>query len=226
MDLKYENTLQSRERTIEKAVKLTIPKKLLRWKEIKMKNALLLSCLLILFSMACGPPKGFLIDDTQKSTLKDIDKLFLVIEFKSDSGSFWYPEDSIRANRAGYKKLDFNYVFNYARNVLRRVSGLEVEYSNNKNTDKSFIFIKMRSKPNCGKYQFARYRCPGGTVLGNVSLYVKGEKIFYETFYKVVTRGNRYMVARNDGEKDALRKSNLSNILITVGFEILKHSSK
>jgi len=34
------------------------------------------------------------------------------------------------------------------------------------------------------------------------------------------------MVARNDGEKDALRKSNLSNILITVGFEILKHSSK
>ena len=183
-----------------------------------MKNALLLSCFLILFSMACVGPTGFLIDDAQKRTFKDIDKLLLVIEVKSRYQS--------KAKRTGYKKLDLYYVLKYAKGVLEKASGLEVGYTDNKNTDESFILIKIKSNPYCGEYMPGGYRCPGGNVSGNVSLYLKGEKIFYERFYHHEPIKNRYRgFAPNFGEGCALRGSNFKSILKKIGSEIRKYSS-
>jgi len=89
-----------------------------------LNKALLLSCFLILFSLACVGPTGFLIDESQKSTLKDIDKLFLVIELKLSYESM--------AAKADYKRLDLNYVRSYAKNILENSSGLEVVHSDKK----------------------------------------------------------------------------------------------
>jgi len=147
-----------------------------------MKNALLLSCFLILFSMACIGPTGFLIDESQKSTLKDIDKLFLVIELESSYESM--------AKKAHYKKLDLHYVKRYAKTILEKASGLEVVYTDNNKTDKSFVLIEIESTPYCDSNNFAGYRCPGGEVSGNVSLYLKEKKYFMNgSFTKNQSKG-------------------------------------
>ena len=185
-----------------------------------MKNALLLSCFLILFGMACVGPTGFLIDESQKSTLKDIDQLLLVIELESSYESM--------ARKAHYKKLDVHYVKTYAKDILEKASGLEVVYTDNKKTDKSFVLIKIESTPYCDSYAFAGYRCPGGQVSGDVSLYLKGEKIFYEWFFhKEPIQRRYYGFPPNVGEEYALRRSKgFINILNKIGSELRKYSSK
>ncbi len=185
-----------------------------------MKNALLLSCFLIIFSMACVGPTGFLIDESQKSTLKDIDKLFLVIELESSYESM--------ARKAHYKKLDLHYVKRYAKDILEKASGLEVVYTDNKKTDKSFVLIEIESTPYCDSYTFAGYRCPGGEVSGDVSLYQKGEKIFYKWFFhKEPIKKRYYGFPPNVGEEYALlRSEGFKNILNKIGSEIRKYSSK
>ena len=185
-----------------------------------MKNALLLSCFLILFSTGCVGPTGFLIDESQKTSLKDIDKLLLVIELESSYESM--------TGKAHYKKLDLPYVRRYAKTILEEASGLEVVYTDNKKTDKSFVLIEMESTPYCEGYPFAGYRCPGGEVSGNVSLYQKGENIFYEWFfYKERIKSRYYGFPPNIGEESALRGSeDFKNILDKIGSEIRKYSSK
>ena len=185
-----------------------------------MKNALLLSCFLILFSMSCVGPTGFLIDDSLKSTLKDIDKLLLVIELESSYQSM--------ARKSRYKKLDLHYVKRYAKNILEKASGLEVVYTDNKKTDKSFVLIEIESTPYCDSYTFAGYRCPGGEVSGEVSLYQKGEKIFYKWFFhKEPIKRRYYGFPPNAGEEYALHRSEgFINILNKIGSEIRKYSSK
>ena len=192
-----------------------------------MKNFLLLSCFLFLFSLGCVGPTGFLIDESQKSTLMDIDKLLLVIQVKSSY--------VLKAKKAGYEELDRYYVLKYASDILMRASGgVEVEYTDNKNTDKNFIFIKIRSRAFCGEYkpEFGKsksgfYKCPGGRVWGNVSLYVKGEKIFFSRFSHFEPMKKQYHIVPNSGEKDALRSSKgFKYILEKIGSEIRKYSSK
>ena len=185
-----------------------------------MKKALLLSCFLIFISMSCVGPTGFLIDESQKSTLKDIDKLLLVIELESSYQSM--------ARKARYKKLDLHYVKRYAKNILEKASGLEVVYTDNKKTDKSFVLIKIESIPYCDSNNFAGYRCPGGEVSGNISLYQKGEKIFYEWFFhKEPIKRRYYGFPPNVGEEYALRRSKgFINSLEKIGSEIRKYSSK
>lgn len=185
-----------------------------------MKKALLLSCFLIFISMSCVGPTGFLIDESQKSTLKDIDKLLLVIELESSYQSM--------ARKARYKKLDLHYVKRYAKNILEKASGLEVVYTDNKKTDKSFVLIEIESTPYCDSNNFAGYRCPGGEVSGNISLYQKGEKIFYEWFFhKEPIKRRYYGFPPNVGEEYALRRSKgFINSLEKIGSEIRKYSSK
>jgi len=89
----------------------------------------------------------------------------LVIELESSYQSV--------ARKARNKKLNLHYVKRYVKNILEKASGLEVEYTDNKNTDKSFVLIKIESITYCDKYIFAGYRCPGSQVSGNVSLYLK-----------------------------------------------------
>jgi len=192
----------------------------IRLKEIKMKNTLLLSCFLILFSMSCIGPTGFLIDESEKSTLKDIDKLFLVIELESSYEAM--------ARKAGYKKLNLHYVKRYAKNILEKASGLEVVYIDNKKTDKSFVLIEIESMPYCENYNFAGYRCPGGQVSGDVSLYLKNKKIFHEWFIHEERIKRRYYGSPpNVGEEYALQRSmGFKNILNKIGSEIRKYSSK
>ena len=185
-----------------------------------MKNALLLICFLILLSTGCMSPKGFLIDESQKSSLKDIDKLLLVIELESSYDSM--------TRKAQYKKLDVNYVKRYAKPILEEASGLEVVYTVNKKTDKSFVLIEMESSPYCESFNFAGYRCPGGQVSGDISLYQKGEKIFYEWFFhKEPIESRYYGFPPNTGEEYALRESEgFINILNKIGSEIQKQHSK
>jgi len=185
-----------------------------------MKNALLLFCFMIFFSMSCVGPSGFLIDESQKSTLKDIEKLLLIIELESS----YQP----MARKARYKKLNLHYVKRYVKNILEKASGLEVKYTENKNTDKSFVLIEIESTPYCDNNNFAGYRCPGGQVSGNVSLYQKGDKIFYEWFFHEEPIKRRYYgFPPNVGEEYALRKSiGFKNILNKIGSEIRKYSSK
>jgi len=180
-----------------------------------MKNALLLSCFLIIFSMACVGPIGFSIDESQKTSLKDIDKLLLVIELESSYDSM--------TRKAHYKKLDLDYVKRYAKNILAEASDLEVVYTDNKKTDKSFVLIEMESSPYCESFNFAGYRCPGGEVSGDISLYQKGEKIFYEWFFhKEPIESRYYGFPPNTGEEYA----GFINILNKIGSEIRKYSSK
>ena len=185
-----------------------------------MKNALILFCFLILFSTACVGPTGFLIDESPKSTLKDIDKLILVIELESSYESM--------AKKARYKKLDLHFVKRYAKNILEKSSGLEVVYTGNKNTNKSFVLIKIESTPYCDSHNFAGYRCPGGQVSGNVSLYQKGKKIFDEWFFhKEPIKRRYYGFPPNAGEEYALRRSKgFITILNEIGSEIQKYSLK
>ncbi len=185
-----------------------------------MKKALLLSCFLIFISMSCVGPTGFLIDESQKSTLKDIDKLLLVIELESSYQSM--------ARKARYKKLDLHYVKRYAKNILEKASGLEVVCTDNKKTGKSFVLIEIESTPYCDSNNFAGYRCPGGEVSGNVLLYQKGEKIFYEWFFhKEPIKSRYYGFPPNVGEEYALRRSKgFINSLEKIGSEIRKYSSK
>ena len=185
-----------------------------------MKNALLIYCFLILFSTGCVGPTGFLIDESQKSSLKDIDKLFLVIEFESSYESM--------TGKARYKKLNLHYVKTYAKTILEEASGLEVVYTDNKKTDNSFVLIEMESSPYCDSYPFAGHRCPGGEVSGNVSLYQKGEEIFYEWFFhKERIKRRYYGFPPNIGEESALRRSeDFKNILNKIGSEIRRYSSK
>lgn len=185
-----------------------------------MKNALLLSCFLILFSMGCVGPTGFLIDESQKTSLKDIDKLLLVIELESSYDSM--------TRKAHYKKLDVNYVKRYAKDILEKSSGLEVVYTDNKETDKSFVLIEIESTPYCDNFNFAGYRCPGGQVSGDVSLYQKGEKIFYEWFlHKEEIEDRYYGFPPNTGEEYALRESEgFKDILNKIGSEIQNQHSE
>jgi len=185
-----------------------------------MKNALLLSCFLILFNMGCVGPTGFLIDESQKTSLKDIDILLLVIELESSYESM--------TGKARYNKLNLPYVRTYAKTILEEASGLEVVYTDNKKTDNSFVLIEMESSPYCDSYPFAGYRCPGGRVSGNVSLYQKGDKIFYEWFFTTERIKHRYYgFPPNNGEESALRRSeDFKNILNRIGSEIRKYSSK
>jgi len=170
--------------------------------------------------MGCVGPTGFLIAESQKSTLKDIDKLLLVIELESSYESM--------TRKAQYKKLDVNYVKRYAKNILEEASGLEVVYTDNKKTDKSFVLIKMESSPYCESFNFAGYRCPGGQVSGDISLYQKGEKIFYEWFFhKEPIESRYYGFPPNTGEEYALRRSKgFIDILNKIGSELRKYSSK
>ena len=149
-----------------------------------MKNALLTSCFLIIFSMGCVSPTGFLIDDSQKRSLKNIDKLFLIIELESSY--------EMMTRKAHYKNMDVHYVKRYAKDILEKSSGLKVVYTDNKETDKNFVLIKIESTPYCDSYNFAGYRCPGGQVSGNISLYQNGEKIFYEWFFHKEQIKRRY----------------------------------
>ncbi len=185
-----------------------------------MKNAIILSCFLIIFSMGCVAPKGFLIDESHKSILKDIDKLLLVIELESSYDSM--------TKKASYKKLDLHYVKRYAKNILEKASGLEVVYTNNKKTEKSFVFIEIESTPYCDRNNFSGYRCPGGQVSGDISLYQKGEKIFYDWFlHKEPIKKRYYGFPPNTGEEYALRSSKgFIDILNKIGSEIQKYSSK
>jgi len=185
-----------------------------------MKNAMLLSCFLIIFSLGCVGSTGFLIDESQKRTLKDIDKLLLVIELESSY-------DSV-TRKAHYKKLDLDYVKRYAKDILEKASGIEVVYTDNKETDKSFVLIKIESTPYCDSNNFAGYRCPGGQVSGDISLYQKGEKIFFDWFFhKEPIKERYYGFPPNVGEEYALRRSkDFINILEKIGFGIRKYSSK
>ena len=166
--------------------------------------------------MACVGPTGFLIDESQKNTLKNIDNLLLVIELESSYESM--------ARKAHYKKLDLDYVKRYAKDILEKASGLEAVYTDNKETDKSFILIEIESTPYCDRNNLAGYRCPGGQVSGNVSLYQKGIKIFYEWFFhKEPIKSHYYGFPPNVGEEYALRRSKgFINILEKIGFEIRK----
>ena len=170
--------------------------------------------------MACVGPTGFLIDESQKSTLKDIDKLLLVIELESSYESM--------ARKANYKKLDLHYVNRYAKTILEKASGLEVVYTDNNKTDKSFVLIEIESTPYCDSNNFAGYRCPGGQVSGNVTLYLKEKKIFHEWFiHKEPIKRRYYGFPPNVGEEYALRRSKgFKNILNKIGSEIRKYSSK
>jgi hypothetical protein len=170
--------------------------------------------------MACVGPTGFLIDESQKNTLKDIDKLLLVIELESSYDSM--------TRKAHYKKFDVDYVKRYAKSILEKASGLEVVYTDNKKTDKGFVLIKIESTPYCESYPFAGHRCPGGQVSGDVSLYLKKNKIFYEWFFHKESIQRRYYgFPPNVGEEDALlRAEDFKNILNKIGFEIRKYSSK
>ena len=185
-----------------------------------MKNALLLSCLLIIFILGCIGTTGFLIDESQKTSLKDIDKLFLVIEFESSYDSM--------TRKAHYKKLDLDYVKRYAKDILEEASDLEVAYTDNKKTDKSYVLIEIESTPYCDSNNFAGYRCPGGQVSGNVLLYQKGEKIFFDWFFhKEPIKERYYGFPPNVGEEYTLRRSKgFSIILNKIGSEIRKYSSK
>jgi hypothetical protein len=84
--------------------------------------------------MACVGPTGFLIDESRKNILKDIDRLLLVIELKQGSPS--------NVKRVRYKKMNFHYVGKYAKTILEKASDLEVDHTDNKKTDKSFVLIK------------------------------------------------------------------------------------
>jgi len=170
--------------------------------------------------MSCVGPTGFLIDESLKSTLKDIDKLLLVIELESSYQSM--------ARKARYKKLDIHYVKRYAKNILEKASGLEVVYTDNTKTDKSFVLIKIESIPYCDSNNFSGYRCPGGQVSGSVSLYQKGEKIFFDWFFhKEPIKRRYYGFPPNVGEEYALcRSKGFINSLEKIGSEIRKYSSK
>ncbi|MDY6791696.1 MAG: hypothetical protein SWH54_10565 [Thermodesulfobacteriota bacterium] len=185
-----------------------------------MKSVPILSCVLALFTMACVGPTGFLIDESRKSTLRDIDKLFLVIELESSYESM--------ARKAHYKKLDLPFVTSYAKNILQRASGLEVVYTDNKNIDKGLVLIKIESTPYCDSHNFAGYRCPGGQVDGNIALYQKGEKIFDDWFFhKEPIKDRYYGFPPNSGEEYALRRSKgFITILNEIGSEIKKYSLK
>ena len=185
-----------------------------------MKNALLLSCFLIIFSMGCVGPTGFLIDESQKSTLKGIGKLLLVIELESSYDSM--------TRKAHYKKLDLDFVKRYAKDILEKASGLEVAYTDNKKTDKTFVLIEIESTPYCDSNNFAGYRCPGGQVSGDISLYLKEIKIFHEWFiHEEPIKRRYYGFPPNVGEEYALRRSmGFINILNKIGSEIRKYSSK
>jgi hypothetical protein len=175
---------------------------------------------MVLFNMSCVAPTGFLIDDSQKPILKEIDKLFLVIEVESSYESM--------TRKAQYKKLDANYVRKFAKPILEEASGLEVVHTNDKITDNSFVLIEMESSPYCDNYPFAGHRCPGGEVSGNVSLYLKGNKIFYEWFFtKERVKDRYYGFPPNTGEESALRRSEgFKEILHKIGSEIQRQHSK
>jgi len=132
------------------------------------------------------------------------------------------------ARKVRYKKLNLHYVKKYAKNILEKASGLEVVYIDNKKTDKSFVLIEIESIPYYDNNNFAGYVCPDGQVSGNVSLYQKGEKIFYEWFiHKEPIKRRYYGFPPNVGEEYALRRSkDFKNILNKIGFEIRKYSSK
>ncbi len=70
--------------------------------------------------------------------------------------------------------------------------------------------------------------CPGGEVSGDVSLYQKGEKIFYKWFFhKEPIKRRYYGFPPNVGEEYALlRSEGFKNILNKIGSEIRKYSSK
>jgi len=175
---------------------------------------------MILLAIACVGPTGFLIDDSLKNSFKDIDGLLLAIELESSYESM--------ARKAYYKKLDLHYAKRYVKNILEKASGLEVVYTDNKITDKSLILIKIESTPYCKTYNFAGYRCPGGEVSGDVSLYLKGEKIFYEWFiHKEPIKKRYYGFPPNAGEENALNRSiGFKKIMNKIGYEIRKYSSK
>jgi len=185
-----------------------------------MKNLLLVSCFLILFCMACVGQTGFLIDDSKKNILKDIDKLLLIIELESSYESM--------TRKAQYKNLDLHFVKNYAKTILEKASGKEVVYADKKNTDKSFVLIEIESIPFCNYYNFAGYRCPGGQVSGNISLYLKEKKIFNDWFIHKEHIDKRYYgTPPNVGEELALRESKDFKIILNkIGLEIRKYSSK
>jgi hypothetical protein len=123
--------------------------------------------------------------------------------------------------------MHLGYVWRIAENVLEKASGLEVEYIKNKKREKSFVLIKLKSIPSCKHYMLGGYRCPGGSVYGEVSLYLRGEKIYFETFKHHEPAEYSYKdIAPNYGERLALYKSEFARILWKVGLEIKKYSSK
>ena len=130
------------------------------------------------------------------------------------------------ARKAHYKRLDLNFVRSYAKNILENSSGLEVVHSDNKKTDKSFVLIKIESRPYCDYFNFAGFRCPGGEVSGEVSLYLNENKIFYNWFSHYERIEKRYYgFPPNAGEEYAFNSSQgFKNILNKIGSEIRKYS--